>query len=80
MVERGLKLIGARSDALSRVTGILLDVYATDYAISFILACVANDAQLGKTLVFKEGTALRKCYFGDYRFSEDLDFSELLDL
>ena len=23
------------------------------------------------------GTALKKCYFGDYRFSEDLDFSGL---
>ena len=27
--------------------------------------------------VFKGGTALKKCYFGDYRFSEDLDFSGL---
>ena len=25
----------------------------------------------------KGGTALKKCYFGDYRFSEDLDFSAL---
>jgi len=25
--------------------------------------------------VFKGGTCLRKCYFGDYRFSEDLDFT-----
>ena len=32
---------------------------------------------LRDTLVFKGGTALRKCYFGDYRFSEDLDFSAL---
>lgn len=30
---------------------------------------------LRDTLVFKGGTALRKYYFGDYRFSEDLDFS-----
>ena len=27
------------------------------------------------SLVFKGGTALKKCYFGQYRFSEDLDFS-----
>lgn len=26
-------------------------------------------------LAFKGGTALKKCYFGDYRFSEDLDFT-----
>lgn len=25
--------------------------------------------------MFKGGTALKKCYFGNYRFSEDLDFS-----
>ena len=30
---------------------------------------------LRDTLAFKGGTALKKCYFGDYRFSEDLDFS-----
>jgi predicted nucleotidyltransferase component of viral defense system len=26
-------------------------------------------------LGFKGGTALKRCYFGDYRFSEDLDFT-----
>jgi len=26
-------------------------------------------------LLFKGGTALKKCYFADYRFSEDLDFT-----
>jgi len=26
-------------------------------------------------LFFKGGTALKKCYFPDYRFSEDLDFT-----
>lgn len=25
--------------------------------------------------MFKGGTALKRCYFGDYRFSEDLDFT-----
>ncbi len=28
-------------------------------------------------MVFKSGTCLRKCFFEDYRFSEDLDFSSL---
>jgi len=28
-------------------------------------------------MVLKGGTALRKSYFKDYRFSEDLDFSTL---
>ncbi len=30
---------------------------------------------LRETLVFKGGTALKRCYFADYRFSEDLDFT-----
>jgi predicted nucleotidyltransferase component of viral defense system len=30
---------------------------------------------LKDNLAFKGGTALKKCYFGEYRFSEDLDFS-----
>ncbi len=28
-----------------------------------------------RRLAFKGGTALKKCYFADYRFSEDLDFT-----
>ncbi len=34
---------------------------------------------LSENLVFKDGTALKECYFGDYRFSEDLDFIEQSD-
>jgi uncharacterized protein len=32
---------------------------------------------LSHKLAFKGGTALKKCFFGEYRFSEDLDFSAL---
>ena len=28
-------------------------------------------------MAFKGGTALKRCYFGEYRFSEDLDFTLL---
>jgi len=49
-----------------------------DYILSWILWGVANHEQLAKTLVFKGGTVLKKVYFEDYRFSEDLDFT-LLD-
>ncbi len=58
-------------------TGIPWDVLERDYLLSWILAAISRHAQLGKALVFKGGTALKKCYFGDYRFSEDLDFSGL---
>jgi hypothetical protein len=33
------------------------------------------DHPLREVLAFKGGTALRRCWFEDYRFSEDLDFT-----
>ena len=57
--------------------GIPWEVLERDYLLSWILAGVSHVPALNDTLVFKGGTALKKCYFGDYRFSEDLDFSGL---
>ena len=42
-----------------------------------MLAGIGRVPALSSTLVFKGGTALKKCYFGEYRFSEDLDFSSI---
>jgi hypothetical protein len=50
-------------------------VIEKDYALSYILAGIAPHQVLGESLVFKGGTALKKLFFGNYRFSEDLDFS-----
>lgn len=58
-------------------TGMGWEVLERDYVLSWILAGISRHGQLRETLVFKGGTALKKCYFGDYRFSEDLDFSGL---
>jgi len=49
-----------------------------DYILSWILQGIAQHEQLSLTIVFKGGTVLKKVYFEDYRFSEDLDFT-LLD-
>ena len=49
-----------------------------DYILSWILKGVSQHEQLSKNIVFKGGTVLKKVYFADYRFSEDLDFT-LLD-
>ena len=43
--------------------------------MSWILAGIDRVPELRESIVFKGGTALRKCYFGEYRYSEDLDFS-----
>lgn len=55
--------------------GIPWEVLERDYLLSWFLAGIGQVEGLRDTLVFKGGTALKKCYFGDYRFSEDLDFT-----
>jgi len=57
--------------------GIPWEVLERDYLLSWLLAGIGQVDILRKLIVFKGGTALKKCYFGDYRFSEDLDFSGL---
>lgn len=42
------------------------------------MAAISKHEKLAQNIIFKGGTALKKCYFGDYRFSEDLDFSEIV--
>ena len=45
-----------------------------DYVLGCFLASLYRQDGAA-ALRFKGGTCLRKCYFGDYRFSEDLDFT-----
>ena len=61
--------------AEARRLGIGVEVLLKDYAIGHVLGAIAAEPTLADTLVFKGGTALKKLYFGDYRFSEDLDFT-----
>jgi len=51
-----------------------LHIAEKDYFLTLVLQVIIN-SKLGKILVFKSGTALHHCYLGQYRFSEDLDFS-----
>lgn len=46
-----------------------------DVRLHLLLGGLAGDKTIGKDLVFKGGTCLIKCYFGYWRFSEDLDFT-----
>jgi predicted nucleotidyltransferase component of viral defense system len=50
------------------------DVLERDYCLAWFLSALA-ESDLRNTLAFKGGTALKRCYFEDYRFSEDLDFT-----
>ena len=49
-------------------------VIERDYVLAWFLTGPAGHA-LRNVLAFKGGTALRRCWFPDYRFSEDLDFT-----
>ncbi len=50
-------------------------VIERDYALGWALWGISQNSDLSKVLIFKGGTSLKKCYFPDYRFSEDLDFT-----
>jgi predicted nucleotidyltransferase component of viral defense system len=47
-----------------------------DYVLGWFLAELAKHP-FNERLAFKGGTALRRCHIGEYRFSEDLDFTLL---
>ena len=48
-----------------------------DYVLGCYLCFLGNQSTVQKKWLFKGGTALRKCYFEEYRFSDDLDFTVL---
>jgi len=50
------------------------DVLERDYCLAWLLSAFSR-SELKPAMAFKGGTALKRCYFPDYRFSEDLDFT-----
>ena len=50
------------------------EIIEKDYLIELALFYFSKDSSLCENLVFRGGTALKKVYFPEYRFSEDLDF------
>jgi predicted nucleotidyltransferase component of viral defense system len=75
--EGQVKPLQNRMRQLARETRTQQLVIEKDYALSYVLAGIASQPSIAKTLIFKGGTALKKMYFGNYRFSEDLDFSTI---
>ncbi|MER1941242.1 nucleotidyl transferase AbiEii/AbiGii toxin family protein [Castellaniella sp. FW104-16D08] len=71
--QRNISMI---SNALVNAGGrrIPESVIERDYVLAWFLTGLANHP-LRDVLAFKGGTALRRCWFEDYRFSEDLDFT-----
>src|SRR3546814_8499110 len=73
--QRNLSLISNKL-AEGGGTRIPEKVIELDYYLAWFLIGLYR-SELGKHLAFKGGTALRRCHFGEYRFSEDLDFTLL---
>jgi len=74
-----VKSLRTRLEEARKRLGIPWEVLERDYLLSWVLAGIGQTGSLRDTLAFKGGTALKKCWFGDYRFSEDLDFSGTQD-
>ena len=67
IAQRELKGIAARN-------GVPQAVVEKDLVLSVALKAI-SESELSGRAVFKGGTAIRKIYFEDARFSEDLDFN-----
>ncbi len=50
------------------------EIIEKDFFIELVLFYLARDIYFQEKIVFRGGTALKKIYFRNYRFSEDLDF------
>jgi predicted nucleotidyltransferase component of viral defense system len=60
---------------LAAQSGVDAMVQDLDYALGWFLVGLLRQPGIADQALFKGGTCLRKCYFPDYRFSEDLDFT-----
>jgi predicted nucleotidyltransferase component of viral defense system len=63
-----------QSQRLAEKAGVPSETIEKDYLIELMLFYLAKDIEFKEKLIFRGGTALKKIYFSDYRFSEDLDF------
>jgi predicted nucleotidyltransferase component of viral defense system len=56
---------------------ILKSTIDKDWVLGHLLNAIFSSDDIKNNFVFKGGTCLKKCYFQNYRFSEDLDFTLL---
>lgn len=60
---------------ISEQEGVPPDTIDKNWVLGHFLAELFSNSWAQDNLVFKGGTCLKKCYFENYRFSEDLDFT-----
>ncbi len=61
----------------AKLLGLLPTIVEKDYVLGWVLMAIQEHPECQKNWVFKGGTCLKKCFFDNYRFSEDLDFTIL---
>lgn len=59
----------------ARNLNLLPSTVEKDYVLGWVLMSLHTHSKVSKSWVFKGGTCLKKCYFHEYRYSEDLDFT-----
>lgn len=62
-------------DKIAIAQGVRAKQIEKDYVISWILWGINRNEFISNHLVFKGGTCLKKMYYADYRYSEDMDFT-----
>jgi len=74
----GLKMAGKfEIIKAAKSLGLPLSTVEKDYVLGWVLMGIQMHSETQEKWIFKGGTCLKKCFFDNYRFSEDLDFTIL---
>jgi predicted nucleotidyltransferase component of viral defense system len=64
-------------EKIAEQKGVAKTTIDKDWVLGHFTDAIFSVPECRQNLVFKGGTCLKKCYFEDYRFSEDLDFTSI---
>ncbi len=64
-------------EKIAEQKGVAKTTIDKDWVLGHFVDAIFSIPECRDKLIFKGGTCLRKCYFEDYRFSEDLDFTAI---
>jgi len=63
-----------QAQRLAAKQNVTADIIEKDFLIEMLLFYLGKEPYFKEQFIFRGGTAIKKIYFSDYRFSEDLDF------
>jgi predicted nucleotidyltransferase component of viral defense system len=64
-------------EQIAEKNGVAKTTIDKDWVLGHFLDAIFSIPECRERLIFKGGTCLRKCYFQNFRFSEDLDFTAI---